>query len=77
MDAYTTGTGEPEHLLLAMAKSYEIPDEDFAPQDYEYSITEGAWVLPEVGSLLVEAPERPMQASKKADLESGEDQKGA
>ena len=77
MNARVPNPAEPEHLLLAMANSYQIPTEDLAPRDCEYSLSDGAWMLQGTKSLLVETPGRPVQASKKADLETGEDQKGA
>ena len=68
---------KPQHLLLATAKSYPIANRDLAPANCRYSISEGAWIVRGVGSLLVDTPGRPMPATKKADLETGEDQKGA
>ena len=64
-----------EHLLLSMSKSYQIPTIDLAPQDCEYNLTEGAWVLQDTGLLLVETPDPPMPVTKKQDIETGEDQK--
>ena len=77
MKAHTQNPAESEHLLLSTAKSYQIPAGDLAPQNCEYSLTEGAWMLQDVGSLLVETPGRLMPATKKQDLETGEDQKGS
>ncbi len=77
MNAHTPNPAEPEHLLLATAKSYQAPTTDLAPQNCEYSIPEGAWILQDVGSLLVETSGRPMPQTKKWDIETGEDQKGA
>ena len=77
MDIATRNATEPENLLLATSKSYPASAPDPAPPNCYYSITEGAWILLSSGSLLVEAPGRPMPATKKADLETGEDQKGA
>lgn len=68
---------KPQHLLLATAKSYRVSNQDLAPPNCHYSISEGAWIVQDAGSLLVETPGRPMPATKKADLETGEDQKGA
>ena len=76
MIARSLNTGEPEHLLLATAKSYHVSSEDLAPPNCEYSLIEGAWILRNTGSLFVETPGCPMPATKKADLETGEDQKG-
>ena len=68
---------KPKHLLLANAKSYRVPDRDLAPENCEYSLSQGAWILQDNGSLLIENPERPRPSSKKFDIETGEDQKGA
>ena len=76
MAAKTPNSTEPEHLLLASARSYHVSTQDPAPADCEYSLTEGAWVLQDVGSLLVDTPGHAMPTTKKADLETGEDQKG-
>ena len=77
MNVRSPNSAEPEHLLLAMAKSYPVPSADLAPQNCEYDLIEGAWVLQDAGSLLVETAERPTPITKKADLETGEDQKGS
>ena len=68
---------EPEHLLLAMAKTYPVSNPDLAPPGCRYSLEQGGWVLNDTGTLLVDTPGRPRPKTKKADLESGEDQKGA
>ena len=73
----TPDAAEHQHLLLATAKTYPVTDPDLAPPNCRYSISEGAWILNDIGSLLVDTPGRPMPATKKADLETGEDQKGA
>lgn len=75
-DIYKKIHNETEHLLLSISKSYQISTVDLAPQDCEYNLTEGAWVLQDTGLLLVETPGRPMPATKKQDIETGEDQKG-
>lgn len=77
MDAATRNVSELENLLLATSKSYTASVPDLAPPNCYYSLTEGAWILQASNSLLVEAADRPMPATKKADLETGEDQKGA
>ena len=45
------------------------------PQGAAYSLVVGAWILPD-GTLVVESPTKPIQGTKKADVEKGEDQKG-
>ena len=68
---------KPRHLLLATANSYKVPDQELAPENCDYSLSQGAWILQDDGSLLVENPRRPRPATKKFDIETGEDQKGA
>ena len=77
MTPKTPNPVEQQHLLLVTAKSYPVSAQDLAPPNCLYSLSKGAWILQDVGSLLVEIPGRPMPATKKADLETGEDQKGA
>ena len=77
MSHETSDNSEPQHLLLATAKSYPVSTQDLAPPGCRYSLSAGAWIVEDAGSLLVETPGRPMPATKKADLETGEDQKGA
>ena len=77
MDMETSEASKPKHLLLAIAKSYRVPDQELAPENCEYSLSQGAWVLQDGGSLLIENPERPRPVTKKFDIETGEDQKGA
>ena len=72
-----TEASKPKHLLLATAKSYPVSEQDLAPKNCEYSISQGAWVIQDGDSLLVENPERPRPVTKKFDIETGEDQKGA
>ena len=75
MDTIKVNSTETEHLLLSMSKPYHIPTDAHAPPNCEYNLTEGAWVLQDTGTLLVETPGRPMPATKKEDIETGEDQK--
>ena len=77
MNMETSETSKPKHLLLATAKSYRVHDQELAPENCEYSLLQGAWVLQDAGSLLVENPGRPRPVTKKFDIETGEDQKGA
>lgn len=72
-----TEISNPRHILLETAKSYRIPDQNLAPDDCEYSLSQGAWILQDSGSLLIETTDRPRPSSKKFDIETGEDQKGA
>ena len=77
MNKKVTDGSNPRHLLLQTAKTYRIHDHDLAPENCEYSLLQGAWILQDCGSLLVENTERPKPSTKKFDIETGEDQKGA
>ena len=77
MTVQNIGPTDAQHLLLAMAKKYPVLPLDLAPPDCHYDLAQGAWVLDDLGSLLADTPGRPMPATKKADNETGEDQKGA
>ncbi len=68
---------ETEHLLLAVAKTYPVAQLDLAPPNCHYSLIDGAWILDDLETLLADTPGRTMPATKKADNETGEDQKGA
>ncbi len=65
-----------EHLLLNLAKTYPVFEGDLTPEGCRYDLYEGAWILEDVGSLLVESPDRKGPRTKKEDIETGEDQKG-
>ena len=77
MNKGTSDASSPKHLLLENAKSYRVSDQDLAPANCDYNLSQGAWVFRDDGSLLVENPERPRPVTKKFDIETGEDQKGA
>ena len=63
------------HILLAHAHSYDRGTVDLTPPGCRYDVRAGTWMT-EAGVPLVrsEQSRRPPQ-SKKADLETGEDQK--
>jgi hypothetical protein len=67
---------ERQHILLVHARTYDRFEGDLSPSGCEYDLSKGAWVLKHSGVLLVESPERPRPQTKKADIETGEDQKG-
>ena len=67
----------PAHLLLSTVRHCQIPDELPVPTDACYSLTEGAWIAQGTGEWLVNTPDMPMLGTKKMDIETGEDQKGA
>ena len=75
MNESTNRDTSPEHLLLAMAKTYPAFTGDLSPQGYQYDLFGGAWILNGSGSLLIESPNRPRTMTKKKDIETGEDQK--
>ena len=77
MNNKISDASNPRHVLLETAKSYSVPERDLTPANCDYSLSQGAWVLRDDGSLLVENPERPRPVTKKFDIETGEDQKGA
>jgi hypothetical protein len=66
-----------DHILLAHAHTYGRGEIQLAPPGCDYDLCKGAWVVTESGILLVDSPVqvRPPQ-TKKADIETGEDQKG-
>ena len=61
---------DPEHLLLATAKTYPVLPLDLTPPGCHYDLVEGAWIFDDLGSLLADTPGRPMPATKKADNET-------
>ena len=67
----------PAHLLLSTVRRCQILDALPSPADAWYSLTEGAWMSQDTGGWLVTTPDMPRLATKKADIETGEDQKGA
>ena len=75
MNEPTNRPTSPEHLLLAMAKTYPAFTGDLSPQGYQYDLFSGVWILDGSGSLLIESPNRPRTMTKKKDIETGEDQK--
>ena len=77
MNKPISGEAPPEHILLALAKTYPAFTGDLTPQGCRYDLLQGAWVLESDGALLVESPDPPRPKTKKQDLETGEDQKGA
>lgn len=65
----------PKHLLLTLAQTYPVPTGDLAPEGCRYDLSQGAWVLNDLGSLLIYSPNRPRPMTKKRDIETGEDHK--
>ncbi len=65
-----------EHPLLERAQRYVRQEVDLEPAGCLYDEAIGAWRLVETGELWVETPGRVGPRTKKADIETGEDQKG-
>lgn len=64
------------HPLLELAHKYPRHNIDPTPPGCTYDDKIGAWRLIETGKLWVETSERNGPQTKKADVETGEDQKG-
>jgi len=64
------------HILLAHARTYTRGGSELAPSGCEYDIRAGAWLVRESGGFLVHSVQYPRPQTKKADVETGEDQKG-
>ena len=75
MDEASNKEEPSKHLLLALAETYPEPTGDLAPEGCRYDLSEGAWMIDDVGSLLINSPNRPRPMTKKRDIETGEDHK--
>lgn len=68
------------HLLLEKAFIFKERKQDQSPIGCTYDFDKGAWLKPEDNNLvfLVRStdPNKPIAGTKKADRETGEDQKG-
>lgn len=64
------------HPLLARAQRYQRERVDLQPPGCSYDALAGAWRDHATGALAVELPGRQGPHTKKADIETGEDQKG-
>ena len=65
-----------QHVLLELAITKELPELDLAPPGAVYDFDIGGWIEPTTGEMLVSLPGRARPRTKKADIETGEDQKG-
>jgi hypothetical protein len=65
-----------EHILLEKTFRYPAPEIDPVPQSCTYNTKKGYWIKNDTAEamMLSKDPHRPQ--SKKADRETGEDQKG-
>jgi len=64
------------HPLLQRASKYKRRDLSVAPAGCDYDDSKGLWVESATGQIAVDQPFRPGPTTKKADIETGEDQKG-
>jgi hypothetical protein len=64
------------HILFQKALVYKKRKEITPPKDYEYDHNLGAWINREADLLLIDSVDFKGQATKKHDIETGEDQKG-
>lgn len=68
------------HLLLKKAFVFKDNDQNLSPIGCTYDFVKGAWIKPENNDqvFLVRSndPNKPIAGTKKADRETGEDQKG-
>ncbi len=64
------------HPLIDRALKYPVTKVRLSPDGCFYDKTVGAWKLQETGQLWVETNHRNGPRTKKADIETGEDQKG-
>jgi hypothetical protein len=65
-----------EHPLLERAQKYPYRNIDLAPAGCCYDASSGAWRVTATGELWADTPGRKGPRTKKADIETGEDQKG-
>ena len=77
MSSQSTGREADVHPVLRYAVVRPLNRQSLAPPDGVYDRDIGAWIHEPTGDLLVTRPGRPQQATKKADIETGEDQKGS
>lgn len=65
------------HILLNYATTHEISSRSsVTPDGCYYDQNVGAWIISKTGALLVLESDEPRPTTKKADIETGEDQKG-
>ena len=77
MTHHSENREEAVHPLLRHAETRPLVRNSLVPADSTYDPEVGAWIHEPTGDLLITRPERPAQATKKADIETGEDQKGS
>jgi hypothetical protein len=69
-----------KHILLEKAKVFEQEKKNLDPLGCTYDIEKGVWLIEESGEKIAlvrsQNPNKPISGTKKADVETGEDQKG-
>lgn len=69
-----------EHILLKKAFIFENENKNLDPAGSTYNALLGAWTKEEDGKEVIlvhsDDPDKPETGTKKADVETGEDQKG-
>ncbi|WP_452597118.1 hypothetical protein [Pontimicrobium sp. MEBiC01747] len=65
-----------KHILLNRAFTYKKRKDIKPPNKYKYNFLLGAWINKVDNSLLILANDFKAQATKKLDIETGEDNKG-
>lgn len=67
-----------EHILLEKAHTYDNVRKSLKPEGCTYQSQEGYWTLNSNGQVMMKSddPKKPKPATKKWDVETGEDQKG-
>jgi len=67
---------EEEHLLVKLATSYKRAAPEVNPEGHYYDHRIGAWISVNDGTFLIRNKDFAGPKTKKADVETGEDQKG-
>ena len=65
-----------QHILLEKAHRYDSPRQIDYPDDCTYQKEKGYWTVNSTGHVMMESPKPKPPVTKKADRETGEDQKG-
>jgi hypothetical protein len=64
-----------KHLLLTLSKTVSVTPSSLKPEGANYVLDVGAWVISRSGRLFIADPNAIRPATKKHDIETGEDQK--
>jgi hypothetical protein len=65
-----------EHILLEKTFRYPKSKDDLVPQNCTYNTKKGYWIKNDTAEVMMLSNDRHRPMSKKADIETGEDQKG-